>query len=149
MLPVYEIRNESNPEEVQFYVLPLYGYGLWDNIWGYVALEKDLNTIKGVRFDHKGETPGLGARISSDEIQSRYEGKKIYSEGGEVVSVKIMKGEMGGGQRSVEAYASEPHQVDGLSGATITGKGVNDMLKAYLDSYDKFIKETQSKLSSI
>ncbi|MDN4166538.1 NADH:ubiquinone reductase (Na(+)-transporting) subunit C [Cytophagales bacterium LB-30] len=149
LLPVYEIKSATNPEEIVNYVLPLYGYGLWDNIWGYVALEKDLNTIKGVTFDHRGETAGLGARIATEEIQERYVGKKIYSTEGELVSVTIMKGENGGGERSLEAYKGKDHQIDGMSGATITGKGVNEMLSDYLKMYDSFFKSNQSSISSL
>ena len=79
--------------KTDYVVLPVFGYGLWNNIWGFVALESDLNTIQGVKFQHAGETPGLGARIESDqEVQDRYKGKTIY-EDGKLVSVTMMKGE--------------------------------------------------------
>jgi Na+-transporting NADH:ubiquinone oxidoreductase subunit C len=72
LLPVYEFRNESDSSKTDYAVLPLYGYGLWNNIWGFVALKSDLNTVQGVKFQHAGETPGLGARIESDEeVQNR------------------------------------------------------------------------------
>jgi Na+-transporting NADH:ubiquinone oxidoreductase subunit C len=132
LLPVYEIVSENNPDVTEFYVLPLYGYGLWNNIWGYVALESDINTVKGVRYEHAGETPGLGARISTEEVQQRYVGKKIF-EGNNIVAVQMMKGE---GQD----YSDSPHKVDGMSGATITGKGLNNMLTEYLKAYESFFK---------
>ncbi|HCS21347.1 MAG TPA: NADH:ubiquinone reductase (Na(+)-transporting) subunit C [Bacteroidetes bacterium] len=138
MYPVYLIEGETGLEYV---VLPTYGFGLWDNIWGYVALEKDMNTIKGIVFDHKGETPGLGARITTDEIQSRYAGKSIYDESGKLVSVTMMKGENGGGEKSINAFKDKPHQVDGMSGSTLTGKGINNMLNAYLKAYDNYFKQ--------
>ncbi|MFZ9505334.1 MAG: FMN-binding protein, partial [Cyclobacteriaceae bacterium] len=72
LLPVYEFRSESDPNTVEYTVLPVYGFGLWNNIWGYVALKSDFNTVQGVKFQHAGETPGLGARIESSEIQDRY-----------------------------------------------------------------------------
>jgi len=131
--PVYKFIGESG--EVEAYIFPMFGAGLWDWISGYIALEDDLNTIKGVAFDHKSETPGLGARITSSEIQQRFVGKKIF-EGGDLVSVAMVKGE--GNQGLTE------HQVDGMSGATLTGKGVNAMLKAYLGCYESYIQKSQS-----
>jgi Na+-transporting NADH:ubiquinone oxidoreductase subunit C len=136
-LPIYEIYNES--KQLEYVVLPLYGFGLWDNIWGYVALENDLSTIKGVVFDHKGETPGLGARITEQQIKDRYVGKKILDEQGRLVSVVMQKGEKGGGARSIEAFASNPHSVDGMSGATITANGLNNMFKDYLNNYQNYL----------
>jgi len=138
LLPVYTI---TGSEGLEYVVLPTYGFGLWDNIWGYVALEKDMNTIKGIVFDHKGETPGLGARITTDEIQTRYEGKTIRDESGELVSVTMMKGENGGGEKSVSAFEGKPHKVDGMSGATLTGNGINDMLSDYFKAYNNYFKQ--------
>lgn len=133
LLPVYEIVSESDPNKVESVVLPLFGFGLWDNIWGFVSLEHDMNTIQGVKFAHKGETPGLGARIDSKDIQDRYKGKKVF-EGDNLISVTMMKGEG-------NDYSSDQHKVDGMSGATLTGKGVNNMLKEYLTCYLNYIKK--------
>ncbi len=141
LLPLYRIEGK---EGIQFYVLPTFGFGLWDNIWGYVALESDMNTIKGVVFDHKGETPGLGARITTPEIQSRFVGKKIKDEAGNLVSVTMNKGENGGGEKSIQAFEDKPHQVDGMSGSTLTGNGVNNMLKEYLEAYNSYFEKTKS-----
>ena len=105
----------------------MFGNGLWDWISGFVALDKDLNKVVGVAFDHKTETPGLGARISSEEIQSRYKGKKIFNELGDLVSIKMLKKE-----NNINLTF---HEVDGMSGATITANGLNDMLKNYLDFF--------------
>jgi Na+-transporting NADH:ubiquinone oxidoreductase subunit C len=134
LLPVYEFKNENDPEKIDYVILPVYGFGLWNDIWGYVALESDMSTIRGIKFDHKGETPGLGARIATDEeIQTRYEGKTIY-EGDKLVSVTMMKGEG-------NDYSDDPHKVDGMSGATLTAKGVNNMLRDYFLSYEKYLKK--------
>lgn len=133
LLPVYEFLNEKDSSKVDAVVLPVYGYGLWNNIWGFVALEADFKTIKGVIFDHVGETPGLGARIVSEEIQERYKGKKIFEQS-ELVSVIMMKGEG-------KDYSSDAHKVDGMSGATLTGKGVNNMLKEYFGAYLNYLKK--------
>jgi Na+-transporting NADH:ubiquinone oxidoreductase subunit C len=137
LLPVYEIKAESDPNKVENVVLPVYGYGLWNDIWGFVALESDMNTIKGVKFDHKGETPGLGARIESDaEVQARYKGKSIY-EGDKLISVNMMKGE------GID-YSNDKHKVDGMSGATLTAKGVNNMLLDYFHSYSNYLKKKKT-----
>ena len=131
LLPVYEFRNDSN--KVEFAVMPVYGYGLWNNIWGFVAVKSDFNTIQGVKFQHAGETPGLGARIESEEIQERFKGKQIF-DNGTLTAVAIQKGEGNN-------YDQELHKVDGMSGATLTGKGVNNMLKDYLACYEKYLKK--------
>ena len=73
LYPVFMYSNDGS--SIDFYIFPMFGNGLWDWISGFIALNKDLNEIVGVAFDHKAETPGLGARISSDEIQDRYKGK--------------------------------------------------------------------------
>lgn len=141
LLPVYEFRNPNNPDQVDNVVLPLFGYGLWNNIWGFIALESDLNTVKGINLQHAGETPGLGARITTEEIQDRYKGKKIF-ENGKLVSIVMMKGEG-------NDYSSDPHKVDGMSGATLTAKGVNIMLSDYLYSYQNYIKKKQSTAQAL
>ncbi|BDC98223.1 NADH:ubiquinone reductase (Na(+)-transporting) subunit C [Persicobacter psychrovividus] len=128
-LPIYEFKKDG---KISAYILPMYGSGLWDAIWGFIAIESDGNTVQGISLDHKGETPGLGARITSEEVQERYKDKKIF-EGGKLVSVQMVKGENNPG-------LSE-HQVDGMSGATLTGNGVNKMLESYLDLYKGFLKE--------
>ncbi len=136
LYPVFKYKNADNPQKIDAYILPLYGAGLWDKIWGYVALKSDLNTIAGTAFDHKAETPGLGARIGSPEIQNRYVGKKILDGSGNLVSVNMVKGEGNAGLTE--------HQVDGMSGATITGRGVNDMLENYLSYYKSYFEKVNS-----
>jgi Na+-transporting NADH:ubiquinone oxidoreductase subunit C len=149
--PVYEIVNENDPNKTDYFVLPVYGYGLWNNISGYISLEGDLNTVKGVKFSHVGETPGLGARIADAEIQGRYAGKKLF-EGPEMVAIMMQKGENGGGSASIAAFKDNPHAVDGMSGATITGKGVNNMLAEYFkQGYKNFLlnKKGGNKAASL
>ncbi len=137
-LPVYKFMSSENPDEIEAYIFPLYGNGLWNKIYGYVALEGDLNTIKGVAFGHVQETPGLGARIASEEIQSRYQGKEIF-EGDKLVSVVMQKGE----KRDPALFG--PHEVDGMSGSTLTAKGLNAMMKEYLECYEAFIDNTKNE----
>ena len=134
--PVFMFTAEG-ATEVSAYILPMFGAGLWDWISGFIALNQDLNTIKGIAFDHKTETPGLGARITTPEVQARFAGKQIF-EGNKLVSVKMLKGEGNQGLNN--------HEVDGLSGATMTAKGVNKMLMNYLECYQGFINKTKSEL---
>ena len=136
LLPIYEFTSESDPSRVEFVVLPVYGYGLWKSIWGFVAVKSDFNTIQGVKFAHAGETPGLGARIESDEIQERFKQKTIFQDG-RLVSVSIQKGE------GID-YSNDPHKVDGMSSATLTAKGVNNMLRDYLACYENYLKKNAS-----
>ncbi len=140
-LPVYKFMSESNPDEVEAFIIPMYGRGLWDLIWGYLALDKDLNTIKGVVMDHKGETPGLGARIASAEVQNRYKQKKILDASNNVVGVIMLKGE------NKEGRVLNEHEVDGMSGATITGNGVNEMLLKYAKLYESYFNNERSKIT--
>jgi Na+-transporting NADH:ubiquinone oxidoreductase subunit C len=135
-LPVYKVYDKDDVTKIKAYVFPVYGKGLWDFIWGYVAIDADLETVNGLVLDHKGETPGLGARITEQGVQDRFAGKKIFNVDGELDPPHFQKGEG-------NDYESA-HQVDGLSGATITAKGVNNMLDNYLAMYKSFIKGEQT-----
>lgn len=110
-----------------YYVVPLRGKGLWDAIWGYVALESDLNTIKGITFDHKGETAGLGAEITTDWFKQSFIGERIFDDSNNLVGVIVTKG--------YSANVKGDNRVNYISGATITGDGVTDMLKERLNRY--------------
>ena len=136
LYPVFLFKGDNG--EVEAYILPIYGNGLWDVIWGFVALDNDLSTIKGAVFDHRGETPGLGARIAEDAVQSRFVGKEVYNDNGELVSVSMLKGE----GNPPEALGE--HTVDGLAGATITARGVNNMLMNYLEHYQSYLSKIAS-----
>ncbi|MCG8340823.1 MAG: NADH:ubiquinone reductase (Na(+)-transporting) subunit C [Cytophagales bacterium] len=141
--PVYEFVSKTNSQDVEAYILPVFGVGLWDYIWAYVAVANDLNTIKGIAFDHEKETPGLGARITDKEIQRRYIGKKLYNDIGKLVSVTMVKGET----RNPHQY--DKHHVDGMSGATKTAEGVNDMLFNYTRYYQKYFDKLKAKRPSL
>ena len=107
-------------------VIYLTGAGLWDAIWGYVALESDFATISGVAFDHAGETPGLGAEIKDKpEWGEQFIGKKLYNDAGEFVSVSVVKG----------SIKNEMHEVNTVSGATVTSDGVADMMSEDVQDY--------------
>lgn len=141
-LPIYKFVSDVDSTKFESYVLPVYGNGLWDNIWGFVSLGGDFNTIKGAVFDHKAETPGLGARIAEADIQNRFVGKKLFKEDGTFKGVKMQKGEKGS-----DAYTSEDHQVDGMSGATMTANGLNEMLVAYFGYYQPYFAKSKSSNS--
>lgn len=121
----YPIFFYSNGD-VEKSVIPTAGNGLWGPIWGYIALEKDKNTIAGVVFDHKSETPGLGAKIAENDFQSKFTSspKKIMSDG-KYYSVNVVKG----------GIKNPNHEVDAIAGATITSNGVGAMLRAGFEPY--------------
>jgi len=127
-LAVFVCTEEDSTKE---YVLPVRGKGLWGPIWGYVALKSDMNTIYGATFDHQGETPGLGAEIKEKWFQKPFIGKTIFDDSGKFVSIDVVKG---------GANPSDIHAVDAVSGGTITSKGLQDMLKDYLSTYQDFLK---------
>ncbi len=115
-----------NKDGKLYYIIPVRGKGLWGPIWGYVALEGDMNTVYGASFGHKGETPGLGAEIDGEAFQKQFVGEKIFDKSGNFVSVKVIKG---------GAAPDNLHGVDAVSGGTITSNGVTEMLKRTLGNY--------------
>ncbi len=129
-------------EGAKYYIVPLRGKGLWDAIWGYIALKDDVNTIKGAVFDHKAETPGLGAEITQTWFRKRFDDEKIFDESGNFIGVSVAKGYQGGDNKDDNA-------VDAISGATITGDGVTDMISERLVNYLPYFKNnTNVKVAS-
>jgi len=124
-----------NSPKGKVYIFSVRGSGLWDAIWGSIAVEDDFSTIAGAAFDHAGETPGLGAEIKDNpSFSAQFVGKKIYEADGDYVSVKVRKG-----------GAKDPiHEVDGISGATVTADGVSEMLYRGLKNYEPYIESVQS-----
>lgn len=133
--PLFICEKDGNP----YYVVPLVGTGLWGPIWGFIALEGDMNTIFGATFDHKTETPGLGAEINQGWFQEPFVGDKIFDDAGTFVSVKVVKG---------GADASDEHGVDAITGGTITSNGVTAMLENTLKVYVPYFKKN-SDIASI
>lgn len=135
-LPVFFAKLDDGSEKT---IIPLTGKGLWGPIWGYIALEEDYNTIYGAVFDHKGETPGLGADINKDWFEKPFRGKKIF-EGDELISITVHKG----GKGAAELVGDTDHGVDAISGGTITSKGLERMLKEeWLFNYEAFLKKNK------
>lgn len=127
-LPVYVC---STPDAGVKYILPVYGAGLWGPIWGYVAFDADGSTIYGAYFAHQGETPGLGAEIEKPEFSSQFQGKQVFKDG-YFRPVSVVKA----GQTPLDGS----DYVDGISGGTITSKGVGAMLDNCLMPYRKFLQ---------
>ncbi len=131
--PIYEAQKDGQ----KIYIFPVRGKGLWGPIWGYVALKDDFNTIYGVTFDDESETPGLGAEITTQKFQSEFLGKQIFDKNHKFISVIVKK--------FGKADPKSPHQVDGLSGATLTSKGLSNMLYNSLKAYENFFKKHMKK----
>jgi Na+-transporting NADH:ubiquinone oxidoreductase subunit C len=129
-LPVF-IAVTDNSDTL--HILPLEGKGLWGPIWGYVSLKKDLSTIEGVTFDHKGETPGLGAEISTTPFESQFHDKSIFRDG-KFVGIQVVKG---------GADPNSKYEVDAISGGTITSKGLQAMVHDGLIKYDKYFSQNR------
>jgi len=136
--PLYLAEVDSS----KFYIVPLRGVGLWDAIWGYVALEGDKNTIKGAVFGHKAETAGLGAEITQKWFQERFTGEKVFNSDGELVGINVSKT-----NNDPNNLDKEDHEVDAISGATITGDGVTDMIKERLQNYLSFFNSNNESIA--
>ena len=121
-LPVFE----ANVDGATKYIIPMYGAGLWGPIWGYVAVNDDGQTIYGAYFSHASETPGLGAEIENAPFQDRFKDKKSRYKDGQVEAP------------SVEKKAANDDEIDAVTGATITSKGVDAMFKKCLAPYAAF-----------
>lgn len=127
-LPVYKCQL---PEGDTKYIIPAYGAGLWGPIWGYVAFDSDGSTIYGAYFAHQGETPGLGAEIEKPAFSNQFVGKQVFK-AGEFYPIEVVKA----GQKP----ADDSDYVDGISGGTITSKGVGSMLDNCLSPYKAFLQ---------
>lgn len=131
-LPIYTYQAEDGTEK---YIIPTFGSGLWSWISAYVALENDKNTVAGITFDHESETPGLGAKIKDDPgFYLDFVGEKIVNSEQEIVGVLVRKG-----NNDPVNNDKTDHTIDAISGATITGDGVEDMLATDLAEYKEFL----------
>ncbi|MGD8779258.1 MAG: Na(+)-translocating NADH-quinone reductase subunit C [Ignavibacteria bacterium] len=130
---VYEVMNG---DQVDKFILPIYGYGLWSTMYGFIALSNDLQTVKGITFYEHGETPGLGGEIENPKWQSTWEGKKALDENLNV-TLEVIKGKVD------QSGSKAKSQIDGLSGATITTRGVDATVKFWLgeNGYGPFLNK--------
>jgi Na+-transporting NADH:ubiquinone oxidoreductase subunit C len=129
----------ADVESESYYIIPLRGSGLWDAIWGYIALESDRNTIKGAVFDHKAETAGLGAEITQQWFMDRFVGEKVFDDSGSLVGISVSKT-----NNDPKDLDKNDHEVDAISGATITGDGVSDMIMERLTHYQSYLTQNQT-----
>ena len=127
-LPIFYATTDDDSKVI---ILPLEGKGLWGPIWGYISLKEDMNTIYGITFDHKGETPGLGAEINTSAFEDQFREMKIF-EAEKFVSVKVLKSN----EKPIEG-----HSVDAISGGTITSKGLEQMLFDSIEKYVDYLKK--------
>lgn len=122
-----------------YYIVPVYGKGLWDAIWGYIAVDENV-VIQGAYFDHKAETPGLGANIKERFFMDDFIGEHLLDESGEFKSIEITKSNAD--PTNVDKIDNE---IDAIAGATITGNGVSAMLKSDLNLYVPYFKSLKNK----
>ena len=135
-LYVAEINSEK------YYIIELRGTGLWDAIWGYISLKSDFNTVNGVSFDHKGETAGLGAEITKDWFKESFKDEKIFNSDGKLVGITVLKG-----NNDPNNIDKDDHEVDAISGSTITGDGVTDMIYERVNNYLPYLSLINDKVS--
>jgi len=147
-IDVEKMSKESDPSERKLpvyvcdlagsrkYILPVYGSGLWGPIWGYVAMDADGTTVYGAYFAHQGETPGLGAEIEKPSFSDQFKGKRMWVDG-EFKPIEVVKA----GQKPTDGA----DYVDGVSGGTITSKGVGSMLANCLAPYKAFLETLRTK----
>ena len=119
---VYLIKREGRVENI---ILPVHGYGLWSTMYGFLALEKDANTVAGLSFYEHAETPGLGGEVDNPKWRAQWQGKLAYDDKG-APRIEVIKG------RVDNTRAAARYQIDGLAGATLTANGVSNMVRYWL-----------------
>ncbi len=138
-LPVY--LRKDNDNALVALAIPISGKGLWSTIYGYLSLEPDFETVRWVTFYKHGETPGLGGEIEKEWFSKNFAGKKIFSPSGELVSIRIARGDAESSVPENQLY----HTVDGISGASLTGKGVTEFIQNDLEKYQAWFKLQKSE----
>jgi len=130
---IYTIEKDGAVEKM---ILPVHGYGLWSTLYGFLALEGDLETVIGLGFYSHAETPGLGGEVDNPSWKAQWVGKKLYNSEGEL-SIRVIKG---------KAAPGSLHDVDGLSGATLTGRGVSNLVNFWLgkDAFGPFLSAAKA-----
>ena len=137
-LPIY---LKKIGDDVDGYAIPIAGKGLWSTLFGYFAIEPDGRTVKGITFYKHGETPGLGGEVDKPWFQQNFIGKRFVDENDQLLGIHVIKGKVQSDDQ--EAY----HKVDGISGATMTGKGLEYFLKDDLVKYEPFFKQVRGRQS--
>ena len=137
-LPVFVVTEGGR---ASVYAIPVFGKGLWSTLYGYLALSDDLDTVQGITFYKHGETAGLGAEIERAWFQDNFVGKKIF-DGSELRSIEVVKGKVG------DVYSNpgdHTYAVDGISGASMTGRGVTNLLDEKLNIYGPYIRRVRAE----
>jgi len=131
---VYFVRDNG---ATRLIILPVHGYGLWSTLYGFLALEPDGNTVYSLKFYEHGETPGLGGEVDNPRWRGLWRGKKIYGDDHETVRLEVVRGQVDPGSAGVE------HKIDGLAGATLTSKGVSNLVRYWLgeNGFGPFLKK--------
>lgn len=134
---VYRVLDKKG--EVDLYVFPIEGLGLWSTLYGFVALGADLDTIRGLTYYQHGETPGLGGEVDNADWKALWRGRRAFDESG-APAIEVIKGRAGSADE-------DPYRVDGLSGATITSRGVTEMLRFWLgdNGFGPFLDRLRSE----
>ena len=136
---VYKVLSKSGE---QLIVFPVYGKGLWSTLYGFLAVSSDLRTVKGLTFYQHGETPGLGGEVDNSKWKALWPNKQVFGPDGKV-RLEVIKGNVHPDSPNKE------HQVDGLSGATITSRGVTMLIRYWIgDAFSKYIEEAQKRINS-
>lgn len=132
-MPVYLVEGANG--ELQKVILPVHGYGLWSTLYGFLALEGDLNTVVGLGFYSHAETPGLGGEVDNPAWKATWPGKKVYGEDLTDPQLRLIKGKVEGSTPEAE------YKIDGLSGATLTSNGVTNLVQFWMgqDGYAPFL----------
>ena len=136
-LPLFVGKKEGQ----SYYIIPIRGKGLWDAIWGYVALDEDM-VVQGAFFDHAAETPGLGANIKQRYFMDDFVGEKLLSSTGDFKGITVAKG-----NNDPKNLIKDDYEVDALAGATITGDGVSAMIKSDLKLYLPYFQNLKNQLN--
>lgn len=138
---VYLVKDEN--DQAKSIILPVHGYGLWSTLYGFLALEADAKTVVGLGFYEHAETPGLGGEVDNPEWRQKWIGKQVYNDAGEVI-IKVVKGAV------TESTPDAESKVDGLSGATLTSRGVENMLHYWLgkQGYDNYLDKIRANSTS-
>ncbi len=135
---IYLLRDDAG--QLDKVVLPVHGYGLWSTMYGYLALEEDMNTVAGITFYEQQETAGLGGEVDNPDWKAVWPGKQIYENG--EVALQVIKGAVDPGMRDSE------HKIDGLSGATLTSRGVQNLVHYWLgeDGFKPVLKQLETQM---
>jgi Na+-transporting NADH:ubiquinone oxidoreductase subunit C len=134
---VYLIRNKEG--RLAQIVLPIYGKGLWSTLYGFLALDADLNTVDGLTFYEHAETPGLGGEVDNPDWKQQWVGKEVFGDEGKV-RIQVLRGEVN------EEQPEAIHQIDGLAGATITSRGVSNLVRFWMgeEGFGKLLENLES-----